>query len=93
MAPIWHADPKSARGEIACSRVGALQDEADQVKAASTPSEVQEEAWTTRVDSLSAAVSALGNVCEGEDTADADAKMEDVHDAFHGLVELLDARE
>jgi hypothetical protein len=98
MAPIWHANDEAAegegsdRGQLACEQAAAFVEHAQAVQSASTPelAAADESAWQGATSGLVSASEALKADCDAGG-ADAEQKLTEIHDAFHGLVELLRA--
>jgi hypothetical protein len=91
MAPIWHAEKK--RAAVACDRVDTLDTRAQSVQKAPTPGDVDDAPkWRKATLALVSAVHELSKACDREDAGTANAKMGEVHRAFHGLMKRLEAR-
>lgn len=92
LAPVWHAEEGQVRRDAACENIHVLDGAADDVEAMSVPEGVDENAWHAATDDLMADVDVVAGACEG-DADDVEAKLSEVHDAFHAIVELLNPEE
>lgn len=85
LSPIWHADPGPARIAAACDKATVLQQSAAALVSEPTPTEVSTkvEVWKVATSELVSAVQALANSCGPVARADVEARLTDVHEAFH----------
>jgi len=98
MAPIWHANDNAEegaapanRGQLACDQAAAFVEHAQSVQSMATPEAAADEAtWQGAASGLLTASEGLKAECDAGG-AEADQRLTEVHDAFHGIVEQLRA--
>ncbi len=87
--PIWHSEPEG-RSEMACHNVEQLTNHSQAIRDMGVPEGVDPAPWASKVDQLSASIDALAAVCP-QSPEGHDAEVTQMHDAFHGMHELLEA--
>jgi hypothetical protein len=82
LAPVFHMDKGAARADKACAGAAAMKEAAGKVAASRTNDGAKGKATelVTQVDALAAA-------CAGADKSAVEAKLDEVHGAFHATME------
>lgn len=85
LSPVWHATPGPTRIALACEKATVLQESAAALVAEPAPAEASTkvEVWKVATSELVTAVQALTNACGPGARAEVEAKLTDVHEAFH----------
>lgn len=87
LRPLWHADPGQARTDDTCKQAGHLLDLANGIQNAAPPTGVDRAQWDPAVRRLMVGIAALMDQgCKG---GDFEGTFREVHDAFHGLMDVL----
>jgi hypothetical protein len=89
LAPLWHAEAGAQRETDTCAAVPAMQEKAAAIAAAPPPGDVDAALWGKQSDVLAGSVDMLGAGCGSGEQHDFDGEFGAVHDAFHGLLDLL----
>lgn len=88
LAPRWHAEKGARRMADTCSAIAELRAGADAIVAAPAPDGKDAAAWSTGGKQLADAVGALDAPCKASDAAAFEAAFTEVHERFHGVMEL-----
>jgi hypothetical protein len=88
LAPRWHAEKGAKRMADTCSAIPELRASADAIVAAPAPEGRDAAAWSTGGKQLADAVGALDAPCKASDAAAFETAFHDVHERFHGVMEL-----
>jgi hypothetical protein len=88
MAPLWHAEAGDKRMKETCGSVGKFEMNAESVKKASAPTGVDAMTWSTAATKLGTDVAALKDKCTATDAAAFEPAFANVHNSFHGMMEL-----
>jgi hypothetical protein len=85
LSPIWHAEPGPVRVALACDNATQLQRQASALITEPAPAEVTTKlgAWKVATTELVSQVGTLANACGDSGRPRVEAKLTDVHDAFH----------
>ena len=88
LAPRWHAEKGPGRMTDTCGAIPELRADADAIVAAPAPEGKDAAAWSTGGKQLADAVGALDAPCKASDAAAFEAAFTEVHERFHGVMEL-----
>jgi hypothetical protein len=86
LAPVYHLDPGATRATVACEHAAGFQAHANTVAAMTPPEGGDAEMWIASSAQLTSTTDALAAAC-ASDTTTVEAELENVHTAFHGLME------
>lgn len=90
LAPLWHAEAGPDRTSQTCVESGRMLDLANGIQNAPVPERADAGKWELAVRDLMLSITVLQDSCPAEaDGAAADEAFAGVHDAFHGLMELM----
>lgn len=87
--PVWHSEPGAARGALACQNVLAFRERAAAIAAELAPAGADSAAWQSGGGALTQAVAGLATECGTPAHTNADARLAEVHDAFHAMTALM----
>jgi hypothetical protein len=87
LAPIWHSEKSPARTTKACDAAKTMRQQAAAVETGAPPAGAKPEDFKASAKALTASVDALTAACAADGRPDVDAKLSDVHDAFHKVAE------
>ncbi len=92
LAPLWHAEVGPDRTSQTCAESGHMLDLANDIQNASAPERADSESWANAVRDLMLAITALQDSCpDAANGVTPDDAFAGVHEAFHGLMELIPA--
>lgn len=87
LAPIWHSEKGPARTAKACDATKTMRERAAAVETGAPPAGVKPEEYKANAKGLSASVDALVVACAADGRPDVDAKLSELHDAFHKVAD------
>ncbi len=85
LAPVYHLEPGADRAAAACEHAAGFQAHASTIAAMTPPEGGDAEMWIASSAQLGTTTDALAAACAS--SADVEAELENVHTAFHGLME------
>lgn len=88
LAPIWHADKGPDRTAKACDASKTMRERAGAIETSAPPEGAKAEDYTANAKALTVSVDALTAACAADGRPDVDAKLSQVHDAYHKVAEM-----
>ncbi|MFO0602598.1 MAG: hypothetical protein U0324_05450 [Polyangiales bacterium] len=89
LRPLWHSEPGAGREGRACEQARTLAERATTVAAESAPAGAATDRWTATTQQLVASTADLQRGCEAAARIAIDRRLEQVHTAFHQVMEVL----
>lgn len=89
LRPLWHSEPGAGRETRACDQSRTLAERATAVAAESAPAGAAADRWTATTQQLVASTADLQRGCEAAARVAIDRRLEQVHTAFHQVMEAL----
>jgi len=89
LRPLWHSEPGAGREGRACEQARTLAERATAVAAESAPAGAAADRWAATTQQLVASTADLQRGCEAAARVAIDRRLEQVHTAFHQVMEAL----
>ncbi len=88
LSPVYHAPKGDERTKQVCQQAQAMHDRAAAVESGAVPEGAKAEDYKAAGKNLTATVDRLAEACKAATSAVVDPALEEVHDAFHKLIEV-----
>lgn len=89
LRPLWHSEAGAGREDRACEQARTLAERATAVAAESAPAGAAADRWTATTQQLVASTADLQRGCEAAARVAIERRLEQVHTAFHQVMEAL----
>ncbi len=89
LRPLWHSEAGAGREGRACEQSRTLAERAAAVAAESAPAGAAADRWSATTQQLVASTADLQRGCEAAARVAIDQRLEQVHTAFHQVMEAL----